>query len=401
MLDICLIAYEFPPVFGGEGMYTYGLAKALSRLGCNITVITTDLGGEIRQKGEDFDIIRISPLKKPFLKMLSFNIRSNKKIKEILTKQQNVDIFHYTNDYANFSLYSGLSTIATLHHPFAEERRACKSVSNNIEYLRYLFRYKIPFLEFLERQTCKKANKLIAVSRYVADSIIKEYHLKSNEVVVIPNAVNTDLFNPEVDSTKAKKLLLFNREKTILFVGRLEYNKGIFHLIDAFFLLKKDMPGTKLVLVGEGKLKNQILSFIAARNLGTSVKIIGGVESEHLPGIYAASDLFVLPSIMEGFGIVLLEAMATGKPCVTTRVGGIEEVVIDGKTGIIVPLADTVSLYNAMKTILVNEDFAKKLGMAGRRRVKENFTWGIVAKRTVDVYKDMLQDHTIGGITNE
>ena len=400
MLDICLISYEFPPVFGGEGMYTYGLAKALSRLGHNITVLTTDRGSEIRLDGEDFDIIRISPIKKPFLKMLSFNIRSNKKIKEI-SKHKNVDIFHYTNDYANFSLYSGVSTIATLHHPFAEERRVCKRVSNNIEYLRYLFRYKTPFLELLERKTCKKANKLIAVSRYVAESIIKEYHLQSNEVVVIPNAVNTDLFNPEVDDTKAKELFFLNTQKTILFVGRLEYNKGIFHLIDAFSMLKKDIPEAKLVIVGEGKLKNWILSFIDARNLRNSVKILGGVESEYLPGIYAASDLFVLPSIMEGFGIVLLEAMATGKPCVTTMAGGIEDVVIDGKTGIIVPPADTVSLYHAMKTILVNDDLAKKLGMAGRKRVKENFTWDIVAKRTLEVYKEMLQYHSRRGVIHE
>jgi glycosyltransferase involved in cell wall biosynthesis len=400
MLDICLISYEFPPVFGGEGMYTYGLAKALSRLGHNITVITTDIGSEITVEEEDFGIVRISPIKKPFLKMLSFNIRSSKKIKEI-SKHQNVDICHYTTDYANFSLYPGVSTIATLHHPFAEERRACKRVSNNIEYLRYLFRYKIPFLELLERKTCNKANKRIAVSRYVAESIIKEYHLQSNDVVVIPNAVNTDLFNPGVAHIKAKELFFRDSQKKILFVGRLEYHKGIFYLIKAFSMLKKDIPKAKLVIVGEGKLKNGIKSFIDALNLENSVKILGGVESEYLPSIYAASDLFVLPSIMEGFGIVLLEAMATGKPCVTTMVGGIEDVVIDGKTGIIVPPADTVSLYHAMKTILVNDDLAKKLGMAGRKRVKENFTWDIVAKRTVDVYKEMLQYRSRRGDINE
>jgi glycosyltransferase involved in cell wall biosynthesis len=127
-------------------------------------------------------------------------------------------------------------------------------------------------------------------------------------------------------------------------------------------MVVRKVTNAKLVIVGEGPTKKNVLRLVDSFKLNDSVILAGKVNDEELPIYYAASDLIVLPSLMEGFGIVLLEAMASGKPCITTKVGGTEDVVVNNKTGLIVP-----------------------------PRVLENFTPEKIAIQTVNLYKEFLQ----------
>jgi len=392
-LNIDLVSYEFPPMNGGEGIYTYGLAKALSDLGHNVTVITTDLKGRIETSDrDDFNIVYISPIKKSGLKLFSFNIFLKKKIIDMY-KNKDIDILHHTNDY--YFLFVSkkdvdLPIIATVHHPYAEERRIIKDNSNTYNYLRYLMRRPIYFHERMEKITCKKADNIIAASNYTAQSIIKEYNIPSDKVRVIPNAVSIEKFNPKIDGFKIREKWNLSKDKIVLFVGRLDLNKGIKYLIEAFSKIIIDIPNARLMIVGDGPLKNDIKKIVSMHNMEKYIIFAGNVESKDLPKFYAASDIVVLPSLMEGFGIVLLEAMATGKPCIATKAGGTKDVILNGKTGFLVPPADSYALYHAMRTILINDDIAKKFGNAGLERVKKNFTWNKVVKQTLNTYKEIL-----------
>jgi glycosyltransferase involved in cell wall biosynthesis len=372
-------------MYGGEGIYTYGLAKALSDLGHNVDVITTEL--KDKRKSSDFNIIYVPITKKPGLKLFSFNINIKKKIEEI-ARNKKIDVLHHTNDYY-FINDVNLPLISTIHHPYKAERKVFKANSNLFGYLCYLRKRKIYFLERMEKKSCEKADKIIAVSRYTSYNIIKEYSIQDTKIKIIPNAVDINRFNPEIDGHKIRERFNIQSEPLVLFVGRLDINKGILYLIDAFSKIIMQIPDAKLVIVGEGPLKNSILSRVNKLNLRKSVTLVGRVDEEDLPKVYAASDLVVLPSLMEGFGIVLLEAMASGRPCVVTRVGGTEEAIIDGENGFFVPSADPYSLSRAIYTLLTNDDLAKDFGRAGRKRVEKNFTWDTIAKETVDVYKEM------------
>jgi phosphatidylinositol alpha-1,6-mannosyltransferase len=229
---------------------------------------------------------------------------------------------------------------------------------------------------------------LIAVSKYTAQSYIKEFDVPSDKIEIIPDAVDTNKFHPEVEGYEIrKKLDLKEKDHVVLFVGRLDCNKGIEYLLRSFSRINDEVSDAKLVIVGEGPVKRYIHTFTSKYPFKNSIIHVGHVLEEDLPKFYAASDLVVLPSLMEGFGITLLEAMASGKPCVATRAGGVEDAVVNGETGLVVPPADSYSLYHAIRTLLTDEKRSKEFGTAGRKRAENYFTWDKVAKRTMEVYK--------------
>lgn len=392
-LNVCLISYEYPPQIGGEAVYTYGLAVALREIGDEVTVITAthDRSMNISDDG-GLKIIRL-PTSQVIPKMFSFN-KAAKKILETFESEK-VDIIHNTSDYNGIVISSKQKktpVIATIHHPYAQERRIYRANTNNREYVKYVLQRKINYLEFNSKILCKRADKLIAVSNYTARSVIEEYGIQPTKISVIPNAVDINIFNPDIDGTEFRKKLNIGSEKVILFVGRLDFQKGIEYLISAFSKIILDFPEVKLIVVGDGPLKNHVRAVISKYNLSGSIFLLGRVDVKDLPDIYAACDLFVVPSLMEGFGIVYLEAMACGKACIGTNIGGVEDVIADGRTGLLVPPADPKSIYLAIKSLLSDEDTLMRFGKEGRKRVLENFTWEKVAAQTLDVYKKSLGD---------
>jgi glycosyltransferase involved in cell wall biosynthesis len=381
-------------MIGGEGIYTFTLADALSDLGHNVTVITSDIGGGAAEYSNknNFDLKRLSLSRIVGPKLLSFHLKAKKKIKEIYN-YQGIDIVHYTNDVMFLSHPIddlNIPIISTVHHPWAAERKFFRKQTNFLGYLRYAWGKKIYYLEWLEKKICENSDRIMAVSNYTAKSIINEYQISSKKVAVVPNAVDTKRFNPNVDCREVRERLSLLSEPIVLYVGKLDYHKGVEYLIKGFASVVKDFPDAKLVIVGDGPTRKNTEYLLDTYKLRNSVIFIGRVSDEDLPKYYAASDLVVLPSLMEGFGIVLLEAMACGKPCVATKVGGTEEAVVNNETGLIVPPADQNSIYNAIRTLLLDKNLSKKFGKNGRKRVLKNFTPDRVAIQTVNLYKDML-----------
>lgn len=168
-----------------------------------------------------------------------------------------------------------------------------------------------------------------------------------------------------------------------LFVGRLAANKGLLTLLDAW----RAMPAeATLLVVGEGHLRGVLEARARALGLAGRVRLLGALPLAELQQAYAACDVFVLPSEYEAFGIVLLEAMAAGKPCVAARAGGMPEVVEHERTGLLVPYGDAAALAEALRQVLRDPKLAAALGQAGRRRVHERFTWDAIVRRTEALY---------------
>jgi len=397
LLNICLVSYEFPPMIGGEGKYTFTLAGALSALGHNVTVITGDISGEIEdQKKYEFEIIRL-PIKKSGLKLYFFDKLAKKKIRDICNSR-GIDIIHFTNDFMFLSISKkevNLPLVSTIHHPWGAEREFYKTKTDYIGYLKYAYAKKIYYLEWLEKKMCKKSDKLIAVSRYTANYIINEYQIPPGKVTVIPNSVDIKNFHPKIDGNEMRERLNLLYSPLVLYVGKLDYHKGFNTLIESFVRVIGDIPDAKLLIVGDGPMKKNIEYLIDIFSLRDSVILAGRVSEEDLPKYYAASNLVVLPSLMEGFGIVLLEAMASGKPCIATNVGGTEDVVVDNETGLIIPPADPESLYKAILTLLLDNNLSIEFGNKGWHRVLKNFTKENIAEKTLNVYDQVLHHQTI------
>jgi rhamnosyl/mannosyltransferase len=176
--------------------------------------------------------------------------------------------------------------------------------------------------------------------------------------------------------------------RVVFFVGRHVYYKGIDHLIRA-------MKGVDahLVLGSDGPLTPELGRLTRSLGLSSRVTFAGRIADEDLPCFYHASDIFCLPSVArsEAFGIVQLEAMACGVPVVSTRLTtGVVYVNQDGVTGVTVPPADSAALTGALNRLLGDKALRRKLGRQGRERVHREFTHDINARRTLELYAEVL-----------
>ncbi len=179
----------------------------------------------------------------------------------------------------------------------------------------------------------------------------------------------------------------------VLFVGRLASNKGLLDLATAFASVARRHTDLLLVLVGaDGGWAGRVDATCAELGIAGRVRRLGFVADDAmLASAYREAALLVLPSEYEAFGLVLLEAMTQGTPVVACRVGGIPEVVADGKTGILVPPRDPPALADAIERLLADPSSARRLGEAGRAEVVPRFTWESVAERLDGVYREVTR----------
>ncbi len=215
------------------------------------------------------------------------------------------------------------------------------------------------------------------VSRYYPG----DYH-------VVPHGVDLEHF-----STAGAPLAKFDDGKlNILFVSRLEKRKGLFYLLQAYEEVKREFPQSRLIVVGSGdKLQQKYEEWVAERKL-QDVVFAGYVSYDDLPRYYHTADIFCAPAIgKESFGIILLEAMAAGKPIVASDIEGYADVISRDVDGILVPPRDSPALAQALLTLIRNSDLRCKMGTQGRGKA-EWYTWEAIAQRTIDCYQEAMKN---------
>jgi glycosyltransferase involved in cell wall biosynthesis len=209
----------------------------------------------------------------------------------------------------------------------------------------------------LARPVLRRARLVIAASSELAEAARR---LGAAEVRVIPSGVD---LSPEVGEEA--------EPPEVLYAGRLSEEKGVLELAAA-------ADGMKLVVAGDGPLRARLPE---AR---------GFVPHDELQGLYARAAVVACPSRREGFGVACLEAMAHGRPVVAGDVGGLRDLVVDGETGYLVPPQDVAALRKALERLLGDRDLRRRLGLAGRMRAAERFSWDAATEATIGAYTDAL-----------
>lgn len=252
---------------------------------------------------------------------------------------------------------------------------------------------RLPGEEIMARWVARRAGALIAVS----DSVKALFDAISGPAVAarittVYNAIDPAPYDGRAGD-RSRRLRrewgASEQEVVIGTVGRLMPVKAIHILIQAFdAYLKRTNPGAKLVIAGEGPLLGELERLIQSLNIMDKVRFIG--FHEDIPAVMGAFDVFALTSDSEGFPMVLLEAMAAGKPIVATKVGGVRELVLEGLTGKLVPPGDPKAVAEAMAFY---DQPAKRAahGSAGRQRVLENFALDHMLRATMAIYEDCLR----------
>jgi glycosyltransferase involved in cell wall biosynthesis len=228
----------------------------------------------------------------------------------------------------------------------------------------------------MERYSARRADLVIAVSEENRVDVVEQYDVPGDRMRVIPNGIRPERFKearPE--------------GPTILFVGRLHQRKGVDVLLRAMPEVREHVPDARLLVAGSGEREGQLKALKEELGLGDEVEFLGFVPDEDLPDLYARARVFTMPSLYEGFGIVMIEAMASSVPVVAFATGGAPEVIEDGSNGY---LADVDTLADRLVRVLEDPAGAAAMGRRGRELVEARYSWRAVARRTAEVYGEVV-----------
>jgi glycosyltransferase involved in cell wall biosynthesis len=240
---------------------------------------------------------------------------------------------------------------------------------------------KRSFLAPIIKHTLRSCDVINTVSTHLANEI----HMLDpglNNINLIPMGTNKELF----ENTYSINTEIGKPNTYIFFAGRLSEDKAIDYLIKSFFEVQKDHSNLELWIAGKGNQEEKLKSLTINLGIKNKVRFLGNIEHNLLPSLYKNAEMFVSTSRKEGFGLVLVEALMSKCPVIALDVGGVSDIIINGKTGILIPQYEMKKLIKAINTILSDKELKSKLIMNGFNYVLENFTWEVVGKRFSQLY---------------
>jgi starch synthase len=381
-----LLTREYPPhIYGGAGVVVDQLSRALAR---RMAVEVRCFGPREGAPNPDGIAVRgyrpwerlradaDGPRFAPALETLSIGLA-------MARDPVDADVAHAHTWYADMAglwirTLHRIPLIVTLHS--MEPLRPWKADQLGSGYL---------LSSWIEKTGVESADRVIAVSRKMREDILAHFRVAPERVVTIHNGIDPDRFR----RTERTEALARHgvRPPYVLFVGRITDQKGIFHLLDAAPRLPQ---GVQLVLCASAPDTPEIEERMRRTVPGhpNVLWINAMVPVDEVIQLYSHAAAFACPSVYEPFGLINLEAMACETPVVASAVGGILEVVEDGKTGILVPPARPAELADALRQLLEDPAQARAMGRAGRRRVEEKFAWASVAEQTEAVYAEAIEE---------
>ncbi len=228
---------------------------------------------------------------------------------------------------------------------------------------------------------CRKADTVVAISQRIA-SALQQRRYPSDRIACLPNGVDTTRYRPSTEKDARRRALGINGDKLVVAVGRLSPEKGLFDLLEAWIEVQADFPDARLCIVGDGLVRKSLEVLIRVEDaLRNTVLLVG--SSNRVEDYLAAAECYVSSSHCEGLSNTLLEAMAAGLPVVGTGVSGAEDIVEDGRSGVIIPPHDPKRLANGILRILADPAAAQGMGERSRAIAVERFD----VERVVDHYE--------------
>ncbi len=380
-LHVGLVSPVFPHpkagVYPGIERHVSDLARHLRKYGNEVTIFTTFWnGGKSQDEFEGMPIYRARDLTQAvgrYAALLDLHYltwgRGLLKFKQNLLE---CDVLHALGPLstAGSMTANGLPLVTHFHHH--------EEIRRKIELLHK------PFHRWLEATAYRNSTLVMTPSRNSCRDLATHFAISPERVRVVPHAVDTSTFAPKPKAQPGESM-------QILFVGGHEPRKGVRTLLEALALVRKEGISARLVTVGGGSQMEVLKNLARQLGISEAVEFRGYVPDDDgtlIPRTYAESNLFVLPSLQEGFGFTLLEAMASGVPIIATKVSAIPEVVED--TAMLVQPEDARALAEAIKSMIRDSDKRAELGTKARARAEKLFSWDRVIPQIMAVYEEAI-----------
>lgn len=387
-MKILMLSWEYPPrIVGGMARVVHDLSHRMIKDGHEVTVVTyRDGNAPYFEDDKGVKVYRVDNyMIHPnnfidWIMQLNFNMVA--KATEIMNEDGKFDVIHahdWLVTYATKSLKESykIPVVTTIH---ATENGRNSGIHDEVQ----------RYINDSEWLLTYESTEVIVNSNFMKNDLQRIFGLPFEKINVIPNGVNLNNFSGVDKDYDFRRQFAMDNEKIILYVGRLVYEKGIQNLIAAMPKILENYHDAKLVICGKGGMMDELK--IEARNLGIENKVYfaGYCDSKKVQKMYKCADIAVFPSTYEPFGIVALEAMLAGIPTVVSDVGGLNEIVEHGVTGMKSYAGNSNSIADSVLSLLFDAKLCDTVSKNAVKKVKELYNWNKIAQDTHYVYEQAI-----------
>jgi glycogen(starch) synthase len=388
---VLILSWEYPPLIeGGLARHVRKLSEGLVDLGIDVHVLTR--GGEESPAEERAGGVAIHRVREP---------TRPTDLGEFVAwvERMNSDMLAAgvaLGDLFDFDLVHGHDWLVANACDHLAKRFRCPLVTtiHATEHGRHQGWVEVhpqSYIHGVERWITNRAERVIACSYYMREQIADIFGVEEEKVSVIPNGIDPADLVPQdpAELVRLRSEFANAEQRLVLLIGRLVYEKGFQLALEAMPRVIEALPGTRFLVAGSGTHEQELRRQAANLGLMEHGTFLGWIGDDVLHSLYPISDLTVVPSIYEPFGLVALEAMASGCPCIVADTGGLREVVPREEVGLRFRPRDPQALAEVAIRVLSNDDLGRRLVEEAYEHVRR-FDWVDVAERTLDLYERVV-----------
>jgi glycogen(starch) synthase len=394
-MRVLMLSWEYPPVVvGGLARHVHALARHLAADGHEVVVLCRHVAGTDAQTHPTTDrlvdgvrVIRVAedPMHVTFeqdlvawtLAMGHAMVRHG--VQLLRTWQPDVVHAHdwlVAHPAIALAEAAGKPLVGTIH---------ATEAGRHSGWLSYPLNQQVHSAEWW---LANRADALITCSQAMRAEVAGLFEVPAEDITVIHNGIEQRGWRmPDDEIAQTRAAFAPNGEPLLLYFGRLEWEKGVQDLLAALPSIRRDHPGTRLVIAGRGRHLGELIAQARKLRVRRAVHFAGHLPDRELRAALSAADAVVLPSRYEPFGIVALEAAAAEAPLIASTAGGLGEVVIDGVTGLAFSPGDSAAIRAAVDSVLRDRESARQRAVKARARLAEDFDWARIAEATTEVYQ--------------
>jgi starch synthase len=369
-ISVTMFSSEYPPCWGGVGKHVQNLCRRLQNY-IDLRLVTATYGQPIEQ----FPINNLARLRvRNFPFLLAQYLSGLRFIRLPESRLVHVHVPHAFLPRGRKHIVSTFHVVWADYADVLSRQRPMSVFDLQLAGMNHR-------LVLAERKLAETSDLVIAVSQSVKHDLVSRYGVDPLKVHVVHNGVDVEKSHPSRQ-----------RENMFLYLGRQTAHKGLPYLLTAFGKFARIHKNYKLVIVGErleGGIDQSLVHLASELSIRDRVEFTGRLPEARTWEVLGLAKCLILPSLAEAFGMTVLEAMASETPVIATRVGGIPDVVRNGRNGLLVPPADPDSLADSMERIAADSRLRRKLAEAGKQTCAR-FTWDEMARRTIQIYNEAI-----------